>query len=115
MFSSTSIDKHWAPLNEQENLFVKSGTRCIRNNSNIVTACKRSLGQGNIFTSLCQSFCLQGVPSLGGGVVGGGSILGGVLSLSRRGAVFRGGAILGGAVFRGGGAVNGWCHEGDVL
>ena len=45
----------WVLLNELENLFVKSGTRCIRNNSNIVTACKRSFGQGNIFTSLCVS------------------------------------------------------------
>ena len=27
---------------------------------NIITACKRSLGQGTIFTPVCQSFCSQG-------------------------------------------------------
>ena len=26
----------------------------------IITACKRSLGQGNIFTGVCRSFCPQG-------------------------------------------------------
>ena len=33
----------------------------------IITARKRSLGQGNIFTSVCQEFCSQGdgVPGLG--------------------------------------------------
>ena len=29
-------------------------------NSLIFTACKRSLGQGNIFTPVCQLFCSQG-------------------------------------------------------
>ena len=34
----------------------------------LITACKRSLGQGNIFTSVCQEFCSRGglVPGLGG-------------------------------------------------
>ena len=26
----------------------------------IITTCKRSLGQGNIFSSMCQEFCSQG-------------------------------------------------------
>ena len=26
----------------------------------LITACKRSLGQGNVFTPICQSFCSQG-------------------------------------------------------
>ena len=41
----------------------------------IFTACKRSLGQGNIFRSVCQEFC----PSEGGGIAwsGGVSALGG--------------------------------------
>ena len=43
----------------------------------IVTARKRSLGQGNVFTPICDSFCSgEGVPSLGGGE---GAILGGGL------------------------------------
>ena len=38
----------------------------------IFTARKRSLGQGNIFTSVCQEFCPQrGVPAPGGLVLGG--------------------------------------------
>ena len=56
----------------------------------IVTARKRSLGQGNVFTPICDSFCSgEGVPSLGGGE---GAILGegGLPSLGgsmKRGAV----------------------------
>ena len=36
----------------------------------LVTACKRSLGQGNIFSSVCQEFCpLGGIPAcLAGGI-----------------------------------------------
>ena len=42
--------------------------------SDVITACKRSLGQGNIFTSTCQEFCSQGggVCSGCGGVRGSG-------------------------------------------
>ena len=49
----------------------------------VITARKRSLGQGNIFTSVCQEFCSQGgACSLGGAwsrgcLVGGGLVLGG--------------------------------------
>ena len=45
----------------------------------IVTARKRSLGQGNIFTSVCQEFCSWGgvwsreVPDAGGCLVLGGA------------------------------------------
>ena len=36
-------------------------------NNVIIIACKRSLGQGNIFTNVCQEFCSQrGVPGSGG-------------------------------------------------
>ena len=34
----------------------------------IITARKRSLGQGNIFTSVCQEFCSQGGCLVPGGV-----------------------------------------------
>ena len=43
----------------------------------IFTACKRSLGQGNIFSSICQGFCPQG----GGCLVPGGLVQGGAWSL----------------------------------
>ena len=47
--------------------------------NNIFTTCKRSLGQGNIFRSMCQSFCPQvggeGWGSMhGGGMHGGGHL-----------------------------------------
>ena len=48
----------------------------------IITARKRSLGQGNIFTSVCQEFCSRlGVPPLGWGCLlwGGGLVLRGCL------------------------------------
>ena len=40
-------------------LFVVSVTKWKKFKADIiiVTACKRGLGQGNIFTSVCQSFC----------------------------------------------------------
>ena len=46
--------------------FVRSKLNIIR----LVTARKRSLRQGNIFTSVCQEFCSRGrggVPAPGGG------------------------------------------------
>ena len=54
------------------NLKCKSYANIIGNKLFIFTALKRSLGQGNIFTSVCHSFCL------GGGVMhpGGGRGLG---------------------------------------
>ena len=45
---------------------------------NIVTPHKRGLGQGNIFTSVCQEFCSQG-----GCLVPGGSAPGGVSAPGR--------------------------------
>ena len=58
----------------------------------IFTARKRSLGQGNIFTSVCQKFC----PQRGGACSGGGGLVLG-------GACSRGGGLLvqGGACSRG--------------
>ena len=34
--------------------------KCFPSVSVVITARKRSLGQGNIFTGVCDSFCLQG-------------------------------------------------------
>ena len=45
---------------------------------NIVTPHKRGLGQGNIFTSVCQEFCSQG-----GCLVPGGSAPGGMSAAGR--------------------------------
>ena len=39
------------------------------------TACKRSLGQGNIFRSVCQQFCLRGGCFIPGGCFLGGGVL----------------------------------------
>ena len=39
----------------------------------IITARKQSLGQGNIFTSVCREFCLRGGACSGGGLVRGGA------------------------------------------
>ena len=50
----------------------------------IFTARKRSLGQGNIFTSMCHSFCPQGGVCLRGGVPPTGG------SASRRGVCIQG-------------------------
>ena len=42
---------------------------------------KRSLGQSNVFTPVCDSFCSQGVPPSAGGMpsIQGGVILGGAV------------------------------------
>ena len=37
---------------------------CFKKSKFIFTAHKRSLGQGNVFTGMCQSFCSQGVGGL---------------------------------------------------
>ena len=50
----------------------------------IITARKRSLGQGNIFTSVCQEFCSQGS---GGFLVPGGAWSGGSVGGSAPGGV----------------------------
>ena len=42
----------------------------------IITARKRSLGQGNIFRSVCQSYCSQGGACMAGDMYGGGSVHG---------------------------------------
>ena len=62
----------------------------------IFIARKRSLGQDNIFRSMCQSFCSQG----GWGVCSGGACSGeGLLS---GGVLLPGGACSGGCLLRGG-------------
>ena len=73
----------------------------------IITARKRSLGQGNIFTSVCQEFCSQGGGCLlpGGacswrGVWSRGCLLLGVSGPG--GACSWGGLVLGGACSLGG-------------
>ena len=49
----------------------------------LITALKRSLGQGNIFIGVCQEFCSQGgawswgVPGRGGGAFSRGGVPGG--------------------------------------
>ena len=45
---------------------------CLPDVSLLITARKRSLGQGNIFTSVCQEFCSQGGSGHGGVPVSGG-------------------------------------------
>ena len=45
----------------------------------IFTACKRSLGQGNIFKSVCQEFCPQAGGVCWGGACSGGAWSGGFL------------------------------------
>ena len=37
---------------------------CFKKSKFIFTAHKRSLGQGNVFTGMCQSFCSQGAGGL---------------------------------------------------
>ena len=59
---------------------------------------KFGVGQGNVFTPICDSFCSgEGVPSLGGGE---GAILGGSGVPSLRG-VFLGVPSFGGAILNG--------------
>ena len=48
-----SVKKH--PLPSVNKRAERILLECI-----LVTACKRSLGQGNIFRSVCQEFCSQG-------------------------------------------------------
>ena len=71
----------------------------------IVTARKRSLGQGNIFTSVCQEFCSQG----------GCLVLWGLCSRGvpgPKGVCSRGGClVLGGGLLRGS-ALGGVCSQG---
>ena len=57
------------------NLFCRSVLSRAKHCEEIFTARKRSLGQGNIFTSVCQEFCSQGgrVPGPGGYLVPGGA------------------------------------------
>ena len=62
---------HWVPLYEQEHVFVRNGTRCIRNNSNAVTV-SHSVSRG------CR-------PWVGASLVGGNAILMGVQFLEREG------------------------------
>ena len=70
----------------------------------VVTTCKQSLGQGNIFIGVCQEFCSQrGCLVLGGCLVPGGCLLlGGCLfwggAWSRGGSATRGCLLLGGGV-----------------
>ena len=64
-------------------------TRCC---TQVVTARKRSLGQGNIFIGVCQEFCSQGGCLLPGVSVPGG-----------------GGCLVQGVSARGGACSGGWC------
>ena len=41
-------------------LFLCKALQSMRTFPNVITARKRSLGQGNIFRSVCQEFCPQG-------------------------------------------------------
>ena len=141
MFRSTSIDKHWVPRNEQEHLFVKSGTRCII--QALLPPANEVLDK-DIFSQACVSHSvyrgcrpwvgasLVGVLSLETGVL---SLETGVLSLetgmlsletgvlSLEGSTSLGGAVLTGAgvsslegmpSLRGGGTIEG-CREWRVL
>ena len=87
----------------------------------IFTTRKRSLGQGNIFTSVCQEFCSQGGgawsqggASSGGawsrGVCSGGVCFGGCLVLGgvcSQGGAWSWGVLLPGGSARGGGVLGG--------
>ena len=68
-------------------------TLCTKMHANhfkhIITARKRSLGQGNVFTPVCQSFCSQG---------GGGRAWQGVGMHGREWACMAGGACMTGGV-----------------
>ena len=61
----------------------------------IFTARKRSLEQGNIFTSVCQEFCSQGCLLQGGLLPGG-------MCLLQRWALLPGGSATGGGLLPGG-------------
>ena len=67
----------------------------------IITARKRSLGQGNIFTSVCQEFCSRGgCLLLGGCLVRGGLVLGGAVWFRGEVPAPRG-CLVGGVLVRG--------------
>ena len=53
----------------------------------IITARKRSLGQGNIFIGLCQEFCSRGVSARG-------CLLPGGVSAPQGGVCFQGGCLI---------------------
>ena len=69
----------------------------------VITARKRSLEQGNIFTSVCQEFCSQGGSLLSGGGPGPWG------SAPRRGCLVQGGAWSGEGVPAPGGAYSRGC------
>ena len=79
------------------NLFVNTSGKCA-----IITARKRSLGQGNIFIGVCQEFCSQcvgGIPAcLAGGILA-------CLAAGLLGALLLGGLVLGGV----------WSQEGCLV
>ena len=69
------------------------------------TARKRSLGQGNIFRSVCQEFCPQG----------GGCLLLGCVSAPSEGCMVQGGSAPGGCLLLGGCLVWGGSAPGGCL
>ena len=60
----------------------------------LITARKRSLGQGNIFIGVCQEFCSQGWCLVPGGSAPGGCLL--------QGGAWLGGCLVGGCLLLGG-------------
>ena len=85
---------------------------CVLSLSNVIfTAHKRSLGQGNIFRSVCQEFCSGGGACSGGCLVLEGCLLGGVPAPGR--CLLWGFACLGGCLVLGG-ACSGGTFSGGV-
>ena len=88
---------------------INTGLWCCSHNSSVahqwgrfITARKRSLGQGNIFRSVCQEFCLRGASALGEVPAPAGvSALGGAWS-GGSGCLVSGGCLLRGCLVPGG-------------